>query len=141
GSISPVQLLASGARTTSGAGQLTAVQAEYSWICFELLVTAASGGGGATLDIYVQQCLDGVNYDDVVHFPQILGTSTGEAYVASMSVRVQGAANEMHQMQDMGLAAGTVQHTVLGRQFRARYQVAGGGSFTFQVLAFPRTGR
>jgi hypothetical protein len=49
------------------------------------------------------------------------------------------ASGELHARQDGALAAGTVRATLVGRQFRARWVIAGGtAAFTFGVFAAPR---
>lgn len=137
-SVDMVALAPWASRTTSGTGSLVEILARFRWICFELVVTTAAGGGGATLDVYVQQSCDGVNFDDLAHFAQVLGTSAGEVHICSFPVRQDDAGGEVHAQRDGTLAAGSVAGTMLERKFRAKWVIAGGGTFGFQALAFPR---
>lgn len=133
-----VQLLAAASRSGNGAGSSVAIEARFDFVAFELLVTSAAGGAGATLDVWVQQTWDLANWDDVAHYTQVLGTVGSAVYVASLPTRRPDVAAELHQMQDAALAAGSVRDTVLARRFRAKWEIAGGGTFNFEVWAAPR---
>src|SRR5438067_826684 len=133
-----VQLLAAGSRGGNGAGGSMGIEARFDFMAFELLVTSAAGGAGATLDVWVQQTWDLVNWDDVAHYTQVVGTVGSAAYVASLPTRRRDVAAEMHQMQDAALAAGSVRDMVLARRFRVKWEIAGGGTFNFEVWAAPR---
>ena len=104
------------------------------------MVTAAGAGPGDTLDVYLQQSFDGgANWDDLVHFAQLTGTATEGLQIASMPVSRDDTVGELHARQDGALAAGTVRATMVGRQFRAKWVIAGGSAgFTFGVFAAPR---
>src|SRR5205085_9259949 len=99
-----------------------------------------AGGAGATLGGWGQQSWDQTNWDDGAHYSQVVGTVGSAAYVATLPTRRRDVAAEMHQMQDAALAAGTVRDTVLARRFRAKWEIAGGGTFNFEVWAAPRLG-
>ena len=130
-------VVAAASRSSSGTssavipGQMADIRA------FQLNVYAAAGGAGASLRVWVQQTLDGANWDDVAAFPVVAGDSGG-SWIASMTVRQRDQAAEMHALQDGQLAAGQVANALLGRTFRAKWTIAGGGTFGFQVLAFAR---
>ena len=132
-------LAAAGSRSASGAGSGVAPVQMADLRAFELNVYSAAGGAGATLDVWIQQCIDGTNWDDIAHYPQVLGNSGGGQWIATFTVRQRDQAGEMHQMRDATLAAGQVVDSMLGRCFRAKWVIAGGGTFGFQVLAFART--
>src|SRR5437764_1260933 len=129
-------LLSADSRSASGAGSGVAPVQMADIKAFQLNVYSAAGGAGATLDVWVQHCLDGTNWDDVVHFHQVLGNSGGVSEIATMTVRQRDQAAEMHLLRDGTLGAGQVVDSMLGRCFRAKWVIAGGGTFGFQVLAF-----
>ena len=135
-----VALLAHGARSVSGSDSGVTAGAAFAWITFLLLVTASSGAG--QLDVYVQQTLDGGhNWDDLVHFTACAAGGT-LAEAASFPVRVSEGGGELHALRDATLGAATVAVTVLGRTFRVKWTVSGGaGTYSFQVLAVPRSAR
>lgn len=134
---SGVTLLGSAARAASGTGSIVEVLAQFAYVTFELLVTSVPAPG--TLDVYVQQVLDGTNFDDVVHFAQVAGGGAAQGQGASFAVRRADAAPEVHTWQDQALGAASVRDVVLGRKFRVAFVIAGGGSWTFAVYAWPRT--
>ncbi len=136
----PAALLAAVvARGTSGQGSLVALRPVFRWVSFQLLVAATAGGAGATLDVYVQQSLDGTNFDDIAHFAQVTGATGAQAQSASLPAGKLESVGELHTWRDGTLAAGSVADFVLGRRFRARWVIAGAGaSFTFGVAAYPR---
>jgi hypothetical protein len=140
GSDAAAYLLPVAARIASGEGSLVVVRPRFRWVTFELVVLATAGAG-ATLDVFVQQSLDGVNYDDLVHFTQVPGTSGEQIQSASLPVGRTDAAGEIHAWRDAALPAGYVADIVLGRRFRIRWTIAGAGaSFTFGVAVYPREG-
>jgi hypothetical protein len=106
---------------------------------FQLNVYSCAGGAGATLDVWVQQTLDGTNWDDVCHYPQVLGNSAGGSWAATLTVRQRDQAAEMQQLLDGQLGAGQVVNSTLARTFRVKYTIAGGAAaFGFQVLTAGR---
>lgn|SRR3990167_3460928 len=136
-------LLASAVRVASGnSGALspTPIPHPESLISarFVLDVTAAAAGAGDTLDVYLQQAYDGTNYDDFVHFTQVLGNGGAKTYIAEW-LRGVTPESEMHAPQDAAIAAGVVQGGKLQTPLRVKWVVvdAGGGvqSFTFSVAA------
>jgi len=88
---------------------------------------------GDTCDVYVQTMLDGTNWTDVVHFPQVLGNDAAgrrHAKVLTAGVLLEGD-------NTAALAAGQVRHA-LGDEWRVNVVIAGGNpSFTFSVTAIP----
>jgi hypothetical protein len=137
-----VALLAWGVRTASGAGSVVLLEAEFGYLATGLVVTAASAAAGDTLDVYIQQTFDSVNYDDLVHFAQVLGNGGAKMFLSSSAVRRADLAAETHEATDAALAAGTARDVMAGRSFKVKWVIAGATpSFSFQVLGFPRAGR
>ena len=133
-------LLASAARTASGnSGSLLDKLPHPEMIKrfrAVLDVTDAATEVDDTLDVYLQTTYDGVNWDDVLHFTQVLGNGGAKTYIAEWD-RDMAPESEMHAPQDAVIAAGVVQGGKLGYDMRVKWvQVdAGGGadSFTFSV--------
>lgn len=140
GSITPVALLPSAARTPgAGEGSAVVIAGSFAWIVFELVVSGVSGTS-PTLNVWIQQSLDGVNWDDVVSFAPEGGSGLlTQVQTAGLPVRERDAAAELHTWSDATLTVGTIRSTILGRRFRAKWSLAGAGvSVTFQVLAHLR---
>lgn len=71
----PTQTLASSAaRTTSGSGTTSVGNAPASTLRVQLDVTAASGTT-PTLDVVIEDTIDGANYNTVATFTQATGTT------------------------------------------------------------------
>lgn len=133
-------LVASAARTASGnSGSLKGIlrhpeQLLHSrWV---LNVTAAATAAGDTLDVYVQTTYDGTNYDDVIHFTQVLGNGGAKTYIAEVS-HVVVPESELKAPADAALSAGVLQGIKLGVDVRVKWVVASASapSFTFSVKA------
>src|SRR5438874_3073449 len=101
-------LLTAAPHSASGSGAAVTPVQMADIKAFQLNVYSAAGGAGATLDVWVQHCLDGTNWDDVVHFHQVLGNSGGASEIATMTVRQRAQAAEMHLLRDGTLGAGQV---------------------------------
>lgn len=71
---STVTLLASGARTTTAAATAVAGFAAAAKLVLQLNVTAASGTT-PTLDVVVQDTVDGTNYSTIATFTQAVGVT------------------------------------------------------------------
>ena len=141
GSVSLVALAANAARTVNGVGSAVTLPGRFTWVTFELLVHSG-GGGGTTLDVWIQQSHDGgVNWDDICHLAPVAGAvpAGGQGQAAGFAAKRRDAGPETHPMQDGLLAASSVVDYHLARVFRARWTIAGGGPYTFQVLAAPRS--
>src|SRR5438093_12069175 len=96
-------LLSASPQTASGAGNAVTPVRMADIRIFLLNVYSTSGGAGATLDVWIQHTWDGSNWDDVCHFPQVLGNSGGGSWAATLTVRQRDQAAEMHALQDAGL--------------------------------------
>lgn len=134
----PVALVAGALRVADGAGSVVTIRGEFQAVAFELI--AYNVGAGSTLDVWVQQVLDGVNYDDIAHFVQVTGAGADDVQLATFwARRASTAAGELHSHRDGTLAAGAVVDTVLGRRFRVKWAIGGAGpGIAFQVLAHLR---
>jgi hypothetical protein len=133
-----VPLLASGSRSGNGTGAVATPTFGADIVLFMLNVYQTTGSAGTNLRVWVQQTMDGTNWDDVVAFPSVSSGSAGGSWVASMTVRQRDQASEIHALQDAAMAAGTVANITLGRTFRVKW-TAGADAFGFQVLAATRT--
>lgn len=138
-----VDLLPSAARTASGNAQVTSPLGPVSLqsvqrAVFFLDVTAAATDVGDTLDVYIQQSPDnGTNWDDFVHFTQVLGNGGVKQFIAEWSA-FPSAESELHAKADGSLAAGVLQGPV-SETWRVKWVVVDAGtvnvSFTFAVKA------
>ena len=95
---------------------------------FELDVTAAATLAGDTLDVFVQVQIES-NFVDVIHFTQVLGNGGVKRFIGKIIIPEPQAIFETSAV----LAADTVRH-ILGKQWRARWDIVGTGSFTFSII-------
>lgn len=130
-----VELLASAARVAGSAnGAAVASLGGYRGAEIQLDVTAAATDVDDTLDVYVQTTIDGVNWIDIVHFLQVLGTGGAKRFVCKV------VAGEPQGVVDVSsaLVEGDVRH-ILGDQLRARWDIVdpagANASFTFGLKA------
>lgn len=133
------QLLASAARTASGVSVLpTAVPAGIVAAVFQLDVTAAATAVGDTLDVYIQHTVDGTNYDDFVHFTQVLGNGGAKRFMARWNGIGAAPESELGAPQDAAMSAGVLQQPV-GNTWRVKWVIVDAdtddASFTFSVSA------
>lgn len=148
----PVTLLASAARTGTtksstdtaygDAFSLQDVLDSVSALVFQLSVTAAAKEAGDILDVYVQTCLDGSNWVDVVRFPQVLGNGGAKRYVARLA-QIPLEEHELFEASAAMSPSGEIRN-ILGRQLRVKYALTNDSddpvdtSFTFGVVAVPQ---
>lgn len=132
-------LLASAARTAdgnSGALGKPPHPEQIKHARFILDVIAAATDAGDTLDVYIQKLYDGTNWDDFVHFTQVLGNGGAKEYIAEWH-RDDAVDDEEHVPQDAALAAGIMQGGHLGTDLRVKWAIVDSGdadqSFTFSV--------
>lgn len=135
-------LLTSAARTASDVVAIATISRfeRVKAVSFFLSVTAAATDAGDTLDVYIQHSPDGgSNYDDFVHFTQVLGNGGAKKYVATW-VRDVTPESELHALADAGLAAGVLQGPV-APVWRVKWVIVDAGtvnvSFTFSLVATP----
>ena len=125
-----IELKASGAETSTSAGTTSADLDKFpNTLGIELDVTTAATLAGDTLDVFIQTLI-GSKWTDVAHFTQVLGNGGAKRFLATISK------DDGQTMFEVGstLAAGSLR-SVLGNQVRARWDIAGTGSFTFSISA------
>lgn len=137
-------LLASAARTVT-AGATAAIPegiaialAKARCALYMLDVTAAATDVGDTLDVYIQSSIDGTNWDDFIHFTQVLGNGGAKKLIAAHN-SIIAPTTAMGPAVDGALAAGVKQGPV-GSQFRIKYVIVdanANGTFTFSIKAQP----
>lgn len=130
-------LVASAARIASGNSGVLAL-ANFALVkaaLFILDVTVAATAAGDTLDVYIQHTVDGTNWDDFVHFTQVLGNGGAKRFQAQW-LRDLAPTSAQRALVDAALAAG-VAHGPVGDQWRVKWVVATASapSFTFSVGA------
>lgn len=134
----PVTLKASAAVTADGSGSAFTLP-PCNAIAFILDLTDAKTDAADTLDVYIQACLDNVNWVDIVHFTQIAGNGSDTLrYYAKVS------ADAAQAMFENGTALGAAAvRNLIGQQLRARWDVTADAddpadhTFTFSVTAVP----
>lgn len=94
----------------------------------ELSVTATDTDAGDTLDVYIQSTIDGVTWDDRVHFTQLIGTlsaSAGTPEALRATLQQFGAFSDTEEMSEPSgsaggsrLTAGTVKNGGFPRPLR-----------------------
>ena len=127
-----VVLAASAARVASGTGDGFRIRRPIGSLIAILELTNAHSASGDTLDVVVQTRL-GSTWVDVAAFTQVLGNGTDTLqFVAKLS------ATEPQTLfgTATGLTAGNVRH-ILGDEWRAKWTIAGTGTFTFSVTIVP----
>lgn len=88
---------------------------------FFLSVTAAAAGAGDFLDVFIQHSLDDVNWDDFVHFTQVLGNGGAKKLIAHWS-SLATPTTPIHALTDGALAAGVFQGPVAST-WRVKYVI------------------
>lgn len=131
--MSLVTLLSSTIRTASDTGGAIELHRGLKGLVFLLNVTAGASTVSDTLDCYVQDSIDGVTYDDLVHFTQVLGNSPIKKFKATVSCEVTPTIPQAVP-QSLAMSAGARQGPV-GQYLRGSFVVAGGTakSFTFSL--------
>lgn len=93
----------------------------YDTLQAVLDVSAAATAAGDTADFYIDTTVDGSNWVNIVHFPQILGNGGAKRYTAVVSPPASVTATATDVTSDA--AANAVRH-VLGDQIRVRLTTA-----------------
>ena len=102
---------------------------------FMLNVTATGGAGTDTLDVYVQHSVDGVVWDDFIHFTQLTVANAVATKVIANWVAEVIPSTPLKTVAPGTLAVG-VQQGPTGEQVRLFLKVAGTtGTFTGSVVA------
>lgn len=131
-----IPLLVSAAKTASGLGSETNIQSVLmgaKGIAVVLDVSAAATLAGDTLDVYVQQKIGG-NWDDIMHFTQVLGNGGAKNEIGIISF-VEAVTANFHNPGDASMGAASVRKGPITGTVRTKYVIAGGAnkSFTFSV--------
>ncbi len=128
--------------TATATGSAVVMPWRVRYLVFQCILTAAAAAAGDTLDVYIQQTWDGLNWDDVLHFNQFLGNGGAKAWTGRMALRPDEALGPFpghREMTDQNLGVGATQPQVMARTFRAIGIIAGGtASFDFSVAMFGR---
>lgn len=130
-------LLASAARTASNVAVLTLPNLRtVRGGVFLLNVSAAASLVGDTLDVYLQGSVDGTNYNDFIHFTQVLGNGGAKVYEAKWFLDM-APETELGAPSDKAMGAGVVQGLQAISYWRLAWVIEGGSSksFTFSVVA------
>lgn len=137
-------LLASAEQIASGVSVVpTTVPDDIVAAVFQLDVTAAATAAGDTLDVYIQHTVDGTNYDDFVHFTQVLGDGGAKRFLARWNSLGAAPESELGAAQDAAMSAGVLQQPI-SRTWRVKWVIASASdpAFTFSVTAsLTRVGR
>lgn len=89
---------------------------EPSQADFDLFVSATELDSGVTLDVYVQTSVDGTNWIDIAHFPQIDGDGNAHHYVMRVDQLDIDTALDVAASLDAGS-----ERDILGLRYRVRY--------------------
>lgn len=135
-----LELLASGARTSSGAGAAVGMRRydEFRGAVFVLQVTAGGSQAGDLLDVFVQSYLNNTVVDDLLRFTQVLGNAPVKTFAAYW-IKTVAQATPMRAPTDGTMSAGINQGGAPGL-FRVKYNITNGGgthTFTFSVTMEP----
>lgn len=138
----PYTLLALAVRTVSDVGSSITLPKNLKALLFLMNCTVADKDANDTLNIYIQESLDGgTTWNDRVSFTQIVGSDAASAIKAAINCEV-APETELGAQADASLAAGGVLQGPIAPLIRAKWVIVDGGAdddqtFTFgvQVLA------
>ncbi len=119
-------------RTANGVSDekdLQSVILEARGIMFCLDITDTAELVGDTLDVYIQQKINGV-WDDLVHFPQVLGNGGAKNEIAIMNF-ADPPTSDFHEVQDGVLAANSLVKGPIMSILREKHVIAGGAGKSF----------
>lgn len=130
-----------GTTSSTGGGTMTDISAIHSWLTVVLDVTNADTDADDTLDVYIDSYISG-KWINLVHFPQIVGTTAAITYAATLTDQYATAALVTVTADP---SANTVRALGPGTKIRARWVIvdsngAGGAgdgdvSFSFGIYA------
>lgn len=132
------EILAAGAHSISGAGaavRLVEPSLVPNGISFAVDLTAAASTALDTIDIYIETMVDGVHWNPIAHFTQMLGDGGVKRFV--ITVPELDAAYKGENEEAAALGAGSVR-TMFGDEYRVAWtinDVSGLAAFTFSVQA------
>lgn len=130
-------LLASAARTASNVAVLAIPNLQtIRGGVFLLNVSEAALLVDDTLDVYLQGSVDGINYNDFIHFTQVLGNGGAKVYEAKWLLDI-APETELGAPSDKAMGAGVLQGPQAISYWRLAWVIVGGSSksFTFSVAA------
>jgi hypothetical protein len=131
-------LAALASRNSNGSGSAVMLERGITGLTFILQLAEAADDAGDTLDVYIQDSIDGSVWDDLVHFTQALGNSGAKTFLARAACGISPIA-ALGEKKDCSLAAGVRQGPV-GSMVRAKWVIAPSGdvpadqSFKFSVV-------
>lgn len=132
----PYTFLAAAARTASGVGSSISLPKNLKALLFLLKVTNADTDAGDTLNIYIQESLDGgTTWNDRVSFTQVIGTDSASAIKAAINCEV-APETELGAQADASLAAGSVLQGPVAPLIRPKWIIVDGdgdATFTFGI--------
>jgi hypothetical protein len=139
GTLVPKTLVASATQSASGnSGAITFADGKFDDIIIELNCTAKTGTS-PTLDVYVQQTLDGTNYADVYHFTQLTNTTTSPVRIFLTRGNFGNTSKDgASAVGDATVSAATFGIPLLSNKGRIKWVIGGsaGPSFTFSVMSY-----
>jgi len=102
-------------------------------IILTLNVTATANVIGDTLDVYVQQKING-NWDDLTHFTQVLGNGGAKTEIAVLNFN-ENVTADFHNLSDAAMNAATLRKGPITGILREKHVIAGGvaKSFTYTI--------
>lgn len=132
--VTPQTLVASASRTASGNSGALTLNGDFDRCVLELAVTAVTGTS-PTLDLYIQETLDGTNYIDVCHFTQVTAALTNPHRVVLNSIDVSDALKE--GIGDATVSAGQLGLALVTNKVRVKWVIGGTSpDFTFAVTSY-----
>lgn len=136
--LTPQTLVSSASKTASGNSGALTLDGNFDRAVIELAVTAVTGSS-PTLDLYIQETLDGTNYVDVCAFTQVTAALTNPHRVVLNSIDVADALKE--GVGDATTAAGNLGMPLVTNKVRVKW-VLGGTSpdFTLAVTSYADQG-
>jgi hypothetical protein len=103
---------------------------------FYLNVTACGTDVADTLDVKIQHSPDATNWDDLVHFTQVLGNDADDSYKEIALINMADPSEDELRVLNTSLAAGNVMQGPIYDYVRATSTIVDAdadGGFTFSV--------
>jgi hypothetical protein len=132
--MSLLTILASGARTASGIGSVVHVQ-NYTCRLIALLdVTATASIATDSLDVFIQDSIDNVNFTDMVRFNRVPGNVGVQQYYATVNL-FSPPSIDQGPIEDCVNNGPGARQGPCGYYIRPKYVISGGESksFTFSL--------
>lgn len=129
-------LLASAARTASDVSSAEILPRGVKGLKFLLNVTNADTAAGDTLNVYIQESIDNVTWNDRVSFAQVVGTDAASKQQACINPEVVPT-TPIGAPSDASLSASTVLQGPFAQYMRVKWVVVDAdtdnASFTFGI--------